>query len=377
MAQLQYSPLDESAFEIRLLTLLPGEFGKQLRGTIDVAVLTDDHVPLYEALSYTWGSSENFDSITLGRVNFAAKPSAWRSMWAMVRHEDYKLLAITHNLSIALQHLRKLDESRVFWIDAICVDQSNVHERTQQVERMADVYTLAHRATVWLGPRANDSNSAMKVLRRLGSGVAIDWSISQIIADTDENADETMNLPLSETAWRSGFFLSRPWFQRLWIWQEVHLAKNRVDMTRGRRSIEWEKFRNAIKYLRIRTNMDNVAKQDLLGMIENICDYTQVHDDISYVLSQARLSKCSDQRDRLFAVQNLVAPAQRFALEPDYSMSTIDVYTKLVVTTVEHDISLWPLTMCELGNTSLALPSWVPGCSHPPRYFRSRRQTSC
>jgi hypothetical protein len=49
-------------------------------------------------------------------------------------------IQITRNLAIALPYLRNEDETRILWIDAICVNQQDLKERSQQVQRMADIY---------------------------------------------------------------------------------------------------------------------------------------------------------------------------------------------------------------------------------------------
>jgi hypothetical protein len=138
MAPSQYSPLNEDAKEVRILTLLSEESSPDLRMQIDTASLTAENPPVFEALSYTWGST------TLS-VNIRVGPSG----------DD--CIAATPNLSIALPYLRYKDRPRTPWVDAICVDQQSLKERGQQVERMCDIYKLAQRVVVWLGPEANNS----------------------------------------------------------------------------------------------------------------------------------------------------------------------------------------------------------------------------
>jgi hypothetical protein len=55
MAPYQYSPLNEDAKEVRILTLLSEESSPDLRMQIDTAPLTAENPPVFEALSYTWG----------------------------------------------------------------------------------------------------------------------------------------------------------------------------------------------------------------------------------------------------------------------------------------------------------------------------------
>lgn len=40
------------------------------------------------------------------------------------------------------------------WIDQICIDQSNTHEKNQQVAIMSKIYSKAYIVLSWLGPRS-------------------------------------------------------------------------------------------------------------------------------------------------------------------------------------------------------------------------------
>jgi hypothetical protein len=45
-------------------------------------------------------------------------------------------LAVTKNLEVALRYLRLVNESRIFWIGAICINQEDFQERSAEVGRM-------------------------------------------------------------------------------------------------------------------------------------------------------------------------------------------------------------------------------------------------
>jgi hypothetical protein len=139
----------------RLLTLLPGKPRTELRGQLTRMRLNESQPPIYEGLSYTWGSTEDPGCIYLGT------------------NSDTKL-NITKNLEVALLHLRHAVKSRVLWIDAICVNQQDLDERTQQVQRIANTYTLADRVVACLGEAADDSGLALRALQDIGSKIKVD-----------------------------------------------------------------------------------------------------------------------------------------------------------------------------------------------------------
>jgi Heterokaryon incompatibility protein (HET) len=66
------------------------------------------------------------------------------------------------NLARALMCLRDINSTRYYWIDAICIDQSNVSERNAQIQIMGDIYSGA--ATM----RAHVNDMDEEEFRQLG-----------------------------------------------------------------------------------------------------------------------------------------------------------------------------------------------------------------
>lgn len=55
----------------------------------------------------------------------------------------------------------------MLWIDAICINQRSIAERSVQVMHMGEVYTKAASVIAWLGEESNDSNLAFDALNAL------------------------------------------------------------------------------------------------------------------------------------------------------------------------------------------------------------------
>jgi hypothetical protein len=173
MSEYHYSPLSPSS--IRLLRLLPiGDNPKHLRCELFEYPLqhSDKSSHPYEALSYIWGSEDKPKSIAVNDQN----------------------LHITQNLYTALLHLQDHLFSRVFWIDAICIDQGNVKEKEHQIPLMTEIYAKARRVVVWLGVDEDDSNQALEEIRLTGEGATARLSSPAISK-----------------------LLQRPWFERVWV----------------------------------------------------------------------------------------------------------------------------------------------------------------
>jgi hypothetical protein len=60
-------------------------------------------------------------------------------------------IPITTNCQIALKRLRKQDPGKLFFVDAICINQNSTNERNHQVSAMGDIYANARKVICWLG----------------------------------------------------------------------------------------------------------------------------------------------------------------------------------------------------------------------------------
>ncbi|RYP26488.1 hypothetical protein DL767_007992 [Monosporascus sp. MG133] len=172
-----YSPLPEGS--IRLLSLLPHEdTNAPIQCRLFDYPLQDssEGTHPYEALSYVWGDPNNLRPISVNKYD----------------------LLITTNLHAALLRLRAPFLERVFWVDAICINQTDETEKGGQVRYMAEIYSKANRVVVWLGEAENDGDRALEEIRRLANSTSTELLNSK--------STEQAILPL----------LRRPWFQRIW-----------------------------------------------------------------------------------------------------------------------------------------------------------------
>lgn len=77
------------------------------------------------------------------------------------------VVGVTKNLHSAMPALRKSEESRVIWVDALCINQADVRERSHQVQQMGDIYRCAHQVIIWIGEASGDSNVLFRHIRML------------------------------------------------------------------------------------------------------------------------------------------------------------------------------------------------------------------
>jgi len=119
------------------------------------------------------------------------------------------VFSVRKNLYDALTHMRSDTESRVLWIDALCIDQSDGQERNHQVQLMGDIYHSARQVIVWLGVAAEDSDLAMNLKTKVR-----DFKIP-----TMEEILEIVEIEALVKLW------NRSYWYRVWIRQEIQLAQ--------------------------------------------------------------------------------------------------------------------------------------------------------
>lgn len=383
MQRYDYSEVDSTRREIRLLTLHSRETSDEIRVTLKNVTLDPNSPPSYEALSYTWGSAQ--DKVPI-RIKTAQTAETIRSaISGPTNHStnefasstqqldrQYNFLEVTQNLAVALEHLQYDQEPRVLWVDAICINQQDVEERSAQVQLMADIYWYANQTTVWLGPEDDDSSLALETLDDLGSRITFDWTTYTCrpaggSEDDDTLANVNKDLPWDQKQWASIILLlQRPWFERLWIWQEVRLAEY-VVVVCGVDCISWDRFRHAA----YRIGYTGVVHPELLHRINGLCFYNPQDDHSSrnnllLTLQDTRHCKCSDQRDRIYALFNISrlrgpqSLGEKPLWRPDYRKDVRTVFQDFVLSAIEETQILEPLLLCDLQKPLPHAPSWVP-----------------
>ncbi|KAK1580031.1 heterokaryon incompatibility protein-domain-containing protein [Colletotrichum navitas] len=249
----QYRALDTSNKEIRLVEvepLRPEDFVSDSGRRRPVVRCRLKHCSLndwpchYAALSYAWGD-----------------PCVTKAIYL-----DGLEIQVTENLESALRHLaaarwNDTELGPTLWVDAICIDQRNEAERTQQVSLMKDIFRNAHQTFLWLGPASDDSSLAMDTLRQMSrassfvgshfnswskfpfTSVASDPLVTAIRDILDNNLARLCLDDFARLGAVSSLF-NRPWFRRVWVIQERVLSLNCVVCC-GREWITWEGFREA------------------------------------------------------------------------------------------------------------------------------------
>lgn len=365
MSRYTYEPIQSGDDYIRLLNLHPGSFPDNILVTLSSKRFSRNDPPHYEALSYVWGTEEDPRSIQV-----VASPSGTFSSSA----SDLVIqgtLPITQNLDCVLRHLRYVDKTRVMWVDAICIDQLNHAEKGPQVGMMGDVYRLATSVIVWLGPEADNSHQAMILLNDLGSQTEVDFQ-TYTWRPTPECKEPQLHvadprLPFSNDDQRDVLSLiCRPYFERLWIRQEIYLANPKQAMVVcGKQHVPWPVFRTALAVLYLirtaRHGQDAGFTEAFRSRRQFLSGFIFQGTEVAWndIRTDFGAAACKDARDRVYAVLSLLEDSDKdLGIEPDYTRTVTEVYQDLFHRYTTRHKSLQMLAHC---NISVGLsPSWVP-----------------
>ncbi|CAG8977934.1 hypothetical protein HYALB_00001814 [Hymenoscyphus albidus] len=330
-----YDELNVKTLNIRILKLLPST--EEISCTLS-RVSCIPKFPTYTALSYCWGATSEKESI---RING-------------------HLISITKNLFEALKVLWQRNIS-VLWIDAICINQNDAVEKSQQVQRMAEVYRNASQTVAWLGRDNPYPDEVFDVMTLLAS--------RQLSTSFKE---EMMELPSrSSKATRVEAlisFVDIPYWKRTWIIQELALSRNVIfiwDEQLWNETTINAAIRSIRKMLRLRPELPNWAT--MRGVFLTIGGFRQKQSlPLSMLLSDTTLSKATEQHDKIFAILGLAEEGFKLTPEVDYSKPLNDILRSAIIlsfTTTKKATTGMPMDLICLGDPTkpkrLSLPSWV------------------
>jgi len=204
---------------IRLLRLAPSQDrSAPLKGSLLEVTLSDCYNDLknpFTALSYVWGDPKHRGSIDL----------------------DGCLMGITQSLDRALHDLR--DETQVLrvWADALCINQLDIPERNNQVALMGNIYSTANHTVIYLGTSTPEFEKLCRVLSPSLYDPALSRShlVDEAKASLATNEIEALRRDL----------LGRPWFRRVWVFQELVLSADPWVQC-GRQRTRWHQFSEII-----------------------------------------------------------------------------------------------------------------------------------
>lgn len=349
-----YKKLDKSdPKSIRLIELIPWtnqdiENGIYVRIKMHTASLDDPNAPAYEAISYCWGDATHLEPIVCNDA----------------------VIQVTKSLHRALRRLH-LGRSRILWADALCINQTDTEEKNFQVRLMGEVYRHATRVLVYLGDEGLDSGllkDFVPELARAKDEIAPELQRGDISRrkPLSHERQKELGIPFMTLSHHRHFvalqvLLSRTWFSRVWIIQEIALANDAILLC-GDWQIPWDDLVSAFDLTdMLQMSGRHVVKYGVHRL--NRLEYSRTDGArhlLEYLLTLHRGAGVTDPRDQVYGLLGLAKDGDLF--EVDYSKSVAEVYLDAAKTILlsSSNLKLLHLMVTPQGGRDPLLPSWVP-----------------
>jgi hypothetical protein len=323
--------LQNARTQIRLLSFQSGSGADPIACDYTVHSFSD---PLeYIGISYTWGDPTPTNTITIEGQSIQVHKNCFEALW-QARHNYPPLFGIQH-----------------FWIDALCIDQSNVQEKSLQVQAMSLIFGCAARVAVSLGPSDGAMDSLDRDLRNLdrhAKDMALgrpDPVIEAGLADRPRHEAyidlvfPTLPQERRERIAKSYIALaSRSYWGRLWIVQELSAAR-KIDLLCGLVKYDWEWLRRF--RLEHRLGLEEITPMTrAVPFVVNppVTSHAWAGSTLPWTsltsnLHAFRFLSCSDPRDRIYAILSMLEqPKGVSPLRVDYEKSAL----QLVIDCIRH-----------------------------------------
>jgi hypothetical protein len=427
MEKFQYTPLNASKTEIRLIELLPRatkcSSQSELGPRCNLIHVSLDDKPDYAALSYTWGDPRDTQTIMIGSCS----------------------VPVTRNLYFALKHLQYKKTARVIWVDALCINQSDNEEKGWQVELMREIYQRATFVSIWLGLADDTSDKVMGYLHSFGTkamefgldggpdilrNISTQWkklasqpasfrdrSMQRVTIKSSNGTEKDLHFlmkDLNELYYSiSGSheldrllpvqgmakIFTRDWWSRTWVLQEISLAQ-KANFICGTKQLSRRQCTAALRAFKA---LWEVLSENFIlnGAIPTVyqnsimmADFDHRSNVILYMWNTVRKSpypllallrstclgnfetpfgsrnyhlKATDPRDKIYGLLGLAVDRdslKEFGIQPDYTQSCRDLYISVAVALLRQGY-MCALSLIQFPKAQAGLPSWVPDWSKP------------
>jgi len=331
---------------IRLLKLYRDQ-AKALCGQLQNFDLDNGRCPKFTTISYVWGEAHYTNTIQVDGAPFPVLENAFPLLEALCDHECFR-------------------EDRWVWIDSICINQDDVHERALQVQLMGRIYRESTKTVIWLASGTRQIQTAIRHLHELAVFHQSKYGYLR---------PEDLEHP--------GFwdaitrFFQHPWWARVWTLQEFILP-SALRFQCGGAWIGFEAFNDAMEAL-YNCSRIGLGSSDIWGVgwgrrrVRHLFRQPDTGGRLSLValLAVTGSYQCKDPRDRIYSLLGLAREEdQGIVGQPDYSpKNTVEaVYTKLVANFIKVFGSLDIICFAPIftsqsssgQNPEAVWPSWLP-----------------
>jgi hypothetical protein len=334
-----YQRLSSPAEQIRLVEIHDSSDTSEVV-SITIKIWDLASVPPYRCVSYTWGEHV-FEDIII----------------------DTQLCRVRQNCYYALWQIREQRFPGPIWIDSLCIDQENLSEKAVQIQLMAKIYTQASLLFACVGAHADLTEVLIENVHRKKRAeyAALQSSLSE--CEQDEEMDANLNEMQGWDIWletldeqtlcslRSALthFVSRPYWSRVWVVQEIALSEGKILILCGTDAIVWDDLELILQLVgegkahalddapapeRLWTDAESIPLAIEVGFL-NILNGAH-SESLDTLVRRTVMSLCSDPRDHIYGILSPVEWSQEPIL-PDYTKSHFDLAMEVI--SHLHDIS--------------------------------------
>ena len=352
-------PGDPKRRMIRLLELVPLSVTSETISPIHCRIkdVNLDENLEYVALSYYWGDTT-------------------------IKYPIYcegAEIRVTKNLVDALLMLRQHSSGNLlFWIDAVCINQSNVDEKNHQVPLMRDIYSRSTETRVWLGKSDNVFNGMVMVKRFLIIKEAMTNANDDrsVLAMTQKEI-EAYNIPAAFDAELFNFYdlFMQPWFSRVWVIQEAAVSPIvSVCCTSNSgvyASVGWESLFGTIETclkLGIAVSSGETFYNPFsISAARSIFQRKRATTLLPLLMLHQNFH-ATDARDKVYGLLGLLG--EGLDLQPDYGLPVEQVYFDTAVAIIKKDKNLDIFGAARKSrNPSFPIPTWCVDWSYQSGIF--------
>lgn len=313
--------------QIRILTVLPGSHPDPI-SCIMRDIDTRD-APRYDAISYCWTHRTKVVPIT---VNGS---------------DDFKIPA---PLRACLRRVRQKGSATHVWVDAICINQADELEKSEQVRQMPKIYGSCWQTLIWLGDTEPDVPSCLvrdDGYCATGGFSSIEHgSMLQLLGDFLQIAEDASLRPDPE-------YLQRVWWKRLWCVQEFMLSPRAPKVMIGPHLVRWGDFL---------ASSQTIVNPIFKGPWGGSNDW-QAQNHRRSLLELLRITStnfaCTDPRDRIFALLGITNDT-KLSIQADYNKTPEEVYSEATMYLIETENNIDMLLDQRVSRSNSSLPTWVP-----------------
>lgn len=348
-----HKPLVDPGKQIRLLRFVAAPDGI-IALTTHLAQV--DEGPLYVTISYVWGSASNQRLVSIDGKHFAINKNCHYALWQISQ--------------------QCTGESPYVWVDSICINQDDMSEKAAQVQMMGAIFENASTVYACVGRHMHHSRLFVEAVQalyddlwRIEGPTCSDCRVQTWVEQYLKiSANRLQGLPFRQL--RDQFFQgcqefgNRNYWKRLWIVQETWLARNLRVMC-GDSSINiasfsffwgrkeeaptsgthWTYLCGGFQDMMVDTlaHSRHLPSQNAISMgrrpgytIPSSWERSSAQVapwamDILSAMAVFSSRKCENFRDRVFALQRLVAwPRDVKPPAPDYNVSGLQLFRQVM-----------------------------------------------